>query len=80
MAEKSPEDGETLATPEEDADPLVRPPLSEAQHTVITEPREEITSQDKFNLIRMTKADLEKFPNFNPNDVPDTIEKNSHFH
>ena len=79
MAETLPEDGEASATLEVDADPLLQPALSEAHQTVITGPEGEITSQDKFNLIRMTKADLEKFPNFNQNDMPDTIEKTATF-
>lgn len=79
MASLSPEDEEALATKEADAAPTLRSALPHVQKTMITEPGEEIPSQDKFNIIRITQADLEKFPNFKPDDVPDTIEKTATF-
>ena len=44
-----------------------------------TGPDIEETSQNIYKIIRLAKADLEKFSNFDPADIPDTLEKTQGF-
>ena len=36
-------------------------------------------SQDTYNIIRLTKADLKKFPNFDSNKIPESLEETASF-
>ena len=64
----------------DDQAPSTSGDVSDFENPVINEKvKDNNPQQDKSNLIRITKADVNKFPNFDPTKVPDTIENTGYF-